>query len=258
MLIEERHIEIAKSIETNGKITISEITEKYNISDESARRDLRLLEKKGECKRTRGGAIALKQINTRPPADRNFDCMPVFENYREISRKAISLIKANDTVYITGGSFGHIILMLLPRDIHFTVIVNSVDMAKTLRSYENIETYIVGGKMRPSGSLVDSLALEFIRKLHFDSCFITGSGFTSDFGLSNGTDETAAFQRAVLNNSRKRYLLMPGVKIGTDAFIKVCDADAFDCVITDWECVDEQMSQLADKGINVISVEESK
>lgn len=110
--------------------------------------------------------------------------------------------------------------------------------------------------MRRSGSLVDSLATEFISRLHFDLCFITGAGLTGEFGLSNGTDETAAFQRTVIKNSRKKILLMPGVKIGVDSFIKVCDAEAFDMVITDWECVEEHISALEDKGLQVCVVEE--
>ena len=59
MFMEERHQEISDTIKTNGKITIAEITAKYGISDESARRDLRILEQKGICKRTHGGAILL-------------------------------------------------------------------------------------------------------------------------------------------------------------------------------------------------------
>ena len=41
MFIEERHQEILDTIKANGKITIAEITSKYGISDESARRDLK-------------------------------------------------------------------------------------------------------------------------------------------------------------------------------------------------------------------------
>ena len=62
MFMEERHQEIVDIIKTNGKITVSEITAKYGISDESARRDLRILEQKGICKRTHGGAIPARQI----------------------------------------------------------------------------------------------------------------------------------------------------------------------------------------------------
>ena len=38
MFMEERHQEISEIIKINGKITIAEITSKYGISDESARR----------------------------------------------------------------------------------------------------------------------------------------------------------------------------------------------------------------------------
>jgi len=124
------------------------------------------------------------------------------------------------------------------------------------RDFENLEVYIAGGKMRRSGSLVDSLATEFVSRLHFDICFITGGGLTADFGLSNGTDETASFQRAVIRNSRKCCLLIPSSKVGANAFIKVCDADVFDPIITDWDCVEEQVAALEEKGIHVTVVEE--
>lgn len=89
MFMEERHREISEALQANGKITIAEIAGKYGISDESARRDLRLLEQKGICRRTHGGALALGQVGIRPPADRDFDNMPIFENYREIARTAV-------------------------------------------------------------------------------------------------------------------------------------------------------------------------
>ncbi len=258
MFIEERHFEISEHIKSKGKISIGEITEKYNISDESARRDLRILEQKGICKRTRGGAILLSQIGIKPPVDRNFETMTVFPTYREIARIAVNLIKENDIIYITSGSFGHIMTSLLPTNIHFTIVVNSVDMGKELRNFENIDVYIAGGKMRRSGSLVDSFAIDFIEKMHFDKCFVTGAGLTANFGLSNGTDETASFQRAVIRNSRNKILLMPGAKIGLNSFIKVCDATVFETIVTDWECVEEQISALEEKGISITIAEESK
>lgn len=258
MFMEERHQEIIQMIQANGKITIAEITRKYSISDESARRDLRLLEQKGLCKRTHGGAIKSGQVSVRPPVDRVFEKMPIFDNYKEIARAAAGMIRENDTIYLAGGSFGYIMLSFLPQNIHYTVVVNSVDMAKELRFFANLDVYVAGGKMRQSGSLVDSLACEFVSRLHFDTCFITGAGVTAQFGLSNGTDETASFQRSVIQNSRQKYLLIPGVKVGVDSFIKVCDINAFDTVITDWECVEDQISAIEEKGVRVIVVEESK
>lgn len=255
MFMEERQQEIAQLIAANGTISVAEITQKYGISDESARRDLRLLEQKGLCQRTHGGAIRPQQVSVRPPTDRDFSKMPIFDNYREIARAAAAHIKRNDVVYLTGGSFGYIMLSFLPRDTPYTVIVNSIDIGKELRAWDNIEVYVTGGKMRQSGSMVDSLATEFVSRIHFDLCFITGAGLTAEFGLSNGTDETAAFQRAVIKNSRRKILLLPAHKIGKNSFIRVCPVESFHRVITDWDCLEEQVTAIEQAGVSVTVVE---
>lgn len=255
MFMEERHHQIIEKLKQSGKVTVADIAETYGISVESARRDLTQLERQGLCKRTHGGAILPQQVSVRPPLDRDFATMPVYDNYREIARTAASMIRKHDCIYLTGGSFGHIMTSFLPTDIPYTLVVNSVDIAKALRPFANVEVYLAGGKMRQSGSLVDSLATEFVSRMHFDLCFITGGGLTASFGLSNGTDETAAFQRAVIRNSRRKVLLLPGSKIGVDSFIKVCDATDFDTLITDWDCLDEQRTALEELGLAVITVE---
>jgi len=254
MFIEERHQEILALLEANGKVTIAGNAEKFGISDESARRDLRLLEQKGLCRRTHGGAILPGQVGKHPPADRDFDTMPIYDHYRRIARRAAGYIRENDTVFLTGGSFGHIMLEHLPREMPFTLVVNSADLAKALRAFPRLEVYVTGGKMRPSGSMTDSLAREFVGRLHFDLCFLTGAGLTAEFGLSNGTDETASFQRTVLANSRRRILLLPGEKIGSDAFIRVCAADQFHILITDGGCAEEHLTALKEAGPEVILV----
>lgn len=255
MFMEERQQQIADMIRQQGKVTIAEIVEQFSISDESARRDLRMLEKNGLCKRTRGGAMALHPVGMHPPVDRDYERMTIFDNYREIAKAAAQLIRPGECIYLTGGSLGYIIVPYLPRDFHYTLVINSVDVARALRGLDNVDVYLAGGKMRRSGSLVDSMAAEFLKRMHFDRCFLTGGGLTAEFGLSNVTDETATLQRTVIAGSRERILLMPSGKIGTDAFLKVCDADCFHRVITDWDVLEEQAAQLREMGIEVTVVE---
>lgn len=256
MLMEERQKEIADWLEKQHSLTIAEITERYGISSESARRDLRILESKGLCKRTYGGAWKPSQVSVRPPQDRNFDELPVFSNYDKIAQKAASYINKNDIVYLTGGSFGYLMLNHLPKDFFYTLVVNSIDLANRLRSMDNIDVYMAGGKMRRSASIVDTMATDFVSKLHFDLAFLTGGGLTADFGLSNGTDETATFQRKVIENSRKKILLLPSHKIGVNSFIKVCNIDCFDLLITDWNCVEDELTKIEEKGTEIYIVEE--
>ena len=257
MFIEERHQAILDFIQANGRISISDIQGKFYVSVDSARRDLRILEERGLLKRTHGGAIPIQQVGLCPSRHRDMKNMEIWGNYAAIAKKGAAFVKENDIVYLTSGSVGFIMLKYLPKDIKYTLVLNSVSLADELKFWDNVTVYIVGGKMRmhSTTSLVDSFATAFVKNMHFDVCFITGAGYDSDFGFSNGTDETAAFQRAVIDNSRKKILLMPNQKIGFKAFIKVCDTNKFDILITDWDSVEDELNKIKESGVKVIVVE---
>lgn len=41
------------------------------------------------------------------------------------------------------------------------------------------------------------------------------------------------------------------------SFVKVCGVDVFDTIITDWDCVEDQIAAIEEKGVEVIVVEEA-
>lgn len=260
MFIEERHQAILKIIQETGRISIGEIQERFDVSVDSARRDLRILEEQGLLKRTHGGAIPLQQAGMMPPRHREMKEMEVYENYAAIAKKGAEFVKENDIVYLTGGSLGFIMLQYLPRNIKYTLVINSVTLAEELKYWDNVTVYITGGKMRMDGTtpLVDSFATAFVKNMHFDICLMTGGGYDASFGFSNSTDETAAFQRAIIENTRKKILMMPNQKIGFKAFIKVCDTNKFDTLITDWDAVEDELNKIEDAGVQVTIAEKNK
>lgn len=257
MFIEERHQGILNIVNEKGRISISEIQELFKVSVESARRDLRILEEKSLLKRTHGGAIPLTQVGLMPPRVRDMKTMQVYDNYDAIAKKGAELVKENDIVYLTGGSLGFIMLKYLPRNIKYTLVVNSVTLAEELKYWDNITVYVVGGKMRQhsTASLVDSFATAFVKNMHFDISLMTAGGVDANFGISNGTDETATFQRAVIENTRKNILLIPNQRIGFKAFIKVCDVNKFHTLITDWDALEDELIKIEEAGVEVIVVE---
>lgn len=254
MFIEERHQAILDLIKQNGRISISEIQQNFEVSLDSARRDLRILEEKGLLKRTHGGAIPLLQAGFMPPRKRDFDTQEDHRNYRSIAQKAASCIKPGDIVYLTGGFFGFAMLKYLPRDFSYTLVLNSVTLACKLTDWDNVTVYVIGGKMRmnDSAAIADSMAVAFVRNLHFDLSFITGAGLTAQYGLSNSTDEMAAFQRAVIDNTRRSILLMPSEKIGVNAFVKVTELNRFAILITDSEAEEDELALIQETGIEVV------
>lgn len=257
MFIEERHQAILDIIKDNGRVSIGEIQEKFEVSVDSARRDLRILEEKGLLKRTHGGAIPIMQVGMIPPRHRDMKNLDLSDNYIAIAKKAAGFVKENDIVYLNSGSTGFIMVKYLPRDINYTIVLNYPTLADELKYWDNVTVYVVGGKMRMHGntSIVDSFATEFVKNMHFDISFMTGAGIEESFGFSNGTAETAVFQKTVIENSRKNILLLPNHKIGFKAFIKVCDTNKFDILITDWEAVEDELNRIEETGVKVIVVD---
>jgi len=260
MFLEERHQAILDIIKNEGRISIGAIQERFNVSVDTARRDLRILEKNGLLKRTRGGAIPLPRIGQSTPVKMQYhsnkDITNIYPNYDAIAAKAVEYIMPNDVVYITSGSIGFLMLKYLPIDYEFTVITNSIDNACILRKYENIKTYIIGGQMRPNGRMVDSMAQELVRSMNFDLSFLTGAGFTPDFGISNGTPETVVFQKIIANNTKRNIALFPSHKIGIKAFLKDVDMTKLDILITDSDVLEDDVSKFREKGLEVVIVGE--
>lgn len=268
MFIEERHDEILKIVNETGRISIGDIQEKFDVSVDSARRDLRMLEEKGLLKRTHGGAIPLNQIGLMPgrymdvKSFSDIKNMNVYPNYAAIAKKSAEFIKENDIVYLTSGSIGFIMLRYLPKNFPYTLVVNSVALADELKFWDNITVYITGGKMRmhSRGSIVDTLAANFVKNMNFDLNLITGGGYDAEFGLSNGTAETVNFQKTVIERSRKNVLMIPHQKLGyrARAFMKVCDADKFDVLVTDWDAVEDELAKIEEVGVKVVIAEQTE
>ena len=48
--------------------------------------------------------------------------------------------------------------------------------------------------------------------------------------------------------------MLPSAKLGFRAFIKVCDAGAFDTLITGWDAVEDELAKIEELGVEVIVV----
>ena len=108
MFIEERHQAILNMLKQNERISVDEITQKFNISVESARRDLRLLDEQGLLKKTHGGAIPVRQVASgKPPKITGRDITEIKPNYMAIAKRAVTMIKPGDVVFITSATVGY-------------------------------------------------------------------------------------------------------------------------------------------------------
>lgn len=252
MFIEERHQEIIRILSEKGRISNSEIQETFNISYDSAKRDLRLLEEQGLLKRTHGGAIPARQIGGNVIKNLSPDerVAEVKENYLTIAKEAVKTIEENDVVYITNASVGYLMAQNIG-DVSCTVVTNSISIAEVLRKKENITVILAGGEMQANGCFYDSFALSLINRLRFDKSFVTSACVSAKFGLSIQKSRSVELTNAVINNSKTVYGLYPVEKIGFDSVISICPTNKLNYIITDSDSSEDDLMQFEELGIKI-------
>ncbi|PDY30310.1 DeoR family transcriptional regulator [Bacillus thuringiensis] len=232
MFTEERREKILELLNTDGRVIAKNLAERFDMSIDSIRRDLSIMEKDGLLKRTHGGAIELTRVRNlaAEPAKRYSDSS-IYED--TIARVAVSYIQEGDSIFIGGASVHNAMLKYLP-EVSFTVITNSIEIAGYLREYKNIDTYLIGGKVKPSGNITDTLASELISRFSIDLYFSTGGGISLQ-GISTATPEVAYFSKRVSEIARRNICLVPHNKLGIDCFIRGESLKEIDIIITDEE-----------------------
>ncbi|EHQ88636.1 DeoR/GlpR family DNA-binding transcription regulator [Desulfosporosinus youngiae] len=256
MFAEERQELIRFRLKSLGRIFAKELAEEFQVSIDTIRRDLTTMEENGLLKRTHGGAVPLSKVR-RFPIDDRIRYSEGTEHQNAVAKLAVSFIEDGDTIFVGGASIHYVLLKYLPLDRNYTVITNSLIIAEKLQHYNNIETYIVCGKVKSEEGIVDPLAIEFIRTLRLDTAFLTGGGISVKHGLSSSTPEGAIFQRTVAEVSRRIVCLANFDKVGTEFFSKTIDLKDLDMLITDWEAPDEEIARIEQLGVKVLIAKEN-
>ena len=98
MFIEERHEAILRTLHEHGKVKVRDLSEKFQVTDDCIRKDLKVLENAGCLKRTYGGAILSQDY----PLERDVvDRRNVnVEKKAAIAEKALGLIRDNETIFL--------------------------------------------------------------------------------------------------------------------------------------------------------------
>ena len=251
MFTEERREKILELLNTDGRVIAKDLAERFDMSIDSIRRDLSIMEKEGLLKRTHGGAIELARVRNLAvePAKRYSDSS-IYED--TIAKVAASYIQEGDSIFMGGTSIHNAMLKYLP-EVSFTIITNSIEIAGHLREYKKIDTYLIGGKVKPSGNITDTLASELISRFSIDLYFSTGGGISLQ-GISTATPEVAYFSKRVSEIARRNICLAPHNKLGIDCFINGVLLKEIDLIITDEEASKKTIQEFEKQGKEIVIV----
>ena len=255
MFMEERQKNIIRKVNQTGRILVSEIQECYQVSADCARRDLRMLERKGLLQRTHGGAIAVNPKEIYPtPTYNPIDIKEIQTDYLAVAQKAIESIQNKDVIYITTSLIGYYMAENLPEDLTITILTNSVTIAEVLRKKMNISVILLGGVMSHRGHCHDFYTIQMIKNIRMDKAFLSHTALSLDFGATIHDPAGVEFGKAVMNNSGMNIGLYPSKKIGTNSIHSVCGIKDYDLLITDNNVSEDFLIQVRKLGVVIETV----
>ncbi|KPU42203.1 HTH-type transcriptional repressor GlcR [Oxobacter pfennigii] len=253
MLTEERKKKILQMIDNDGIVQIQSLADNFDVSIYTIRRDLADLEKKGLLKKTHGGAVKVEKAMWLPTVEEGMK--EAAAEKKAIAMRASKYIEDGDTIFLMGSTISHAMVPLIC-DMRLTVVTNSLDVAKIICSYENIETIIIGGKIKNyKGNILGSSAVYEMEKYSLDKAFIPCAGVQAKKGITTSTIDTADFTRAVIKASDENILITDYRKIGRITFSKICNIDQIQRLITDNKADKNELDEIARTGVSIDIVE---
>jgi len=256
MLTEERKKKMIEMVEKDGIVNIQRLADMFNVSIYTVRRDLSDLEQKGLLKKTHGGAVRVEKAMWLPTIEEGQKEAAAEKS--AIAAKAAQYIEDGDTVFLMGSTITQMIIPSISGK-KLTVVTNSLDVGKSLCPYDNIETIIIGGKIRNyKANILGSRAINEVLNYYFDKAFIACAGVQAKSGITTSTIETSDFTKAVINSTSENILVADYRKIGRTTFSKICDVSNVKRLITDDKADSNELDEILEKGVSIDIVKTTK
>lgn len=171
---------------------------------------------------------------------------------RAIGHTAARFVHEGDTIIIDAGVTTAYLALALRGQQCLTVITNSLPVLAALEGERGITLVTSGGVVRPeSRSLTGPEAEATFQKLRADKAFISATGLSVDFGLSNTNIPEATIKQAMIKAAREVILLVDYTKIGVESLVKITSIDTIHRLITDMGISSHDRLALTQRGIEV-------
>jgi len=232
MNLSERQTQIIEFLTSRGgTLSSSELTESFDVSVQTIRKDLNELSDLGVVRRVHGGITLPTQSRNLSFTNRQVINL---EEKKHIAQLTAALIPNGSSLFLGIGTTPSQIAEHLIYHTDLRVITNNLNAALALCSNQNIETYMVGGRVRPTDEdVVGEEATTHFRNFQVNYGICGVAGISESGHLLNFSSEESHLFKAILENCEKRVLVADHHKFLRSAPVKSGHLKEFDVLLTD-------------------------
>lgn len=213
MLSEQRYLMILELLEKNRSITVAELAGTLNISESTARRDLKALDRAGRLTKVFGGAVVSEGIfSAKEPTVAQKS--GIYRNEKmKIAKYAASLIGEDDFIFLDAGTTTGCMLEFIG-ETGASFVTNAVSHARKLAA-NGIHVLLTGGELKGSTeAVVGTTAVLSLRDYHFTMGFFGVNGISKTAGLTTPDMNEALVKKTAMEQCRESVVVCDHSKFG--------------------------------------------
>ena len=254
MLEAERQKLILKIVQERSIVSIADLVERLDASDATVRRDVIAMAERGEIRRVRGGAEAIRPRHESHLVGTPFTLsrdMQVLQK-RAIARAAAGLIEDGGSIIISGGTTTFALVEFLAERT-LDILTNSIPVVTQLLSTSRNRVTIPGGTIFREQSIVLSpFENDTIENFWAEKMF-TGCFGLNRFGLMEADPLIVQSHARLLRRTDKVIVLADSSKLRQRSSMIVAPLERVSTLVTDEGATDAELSLFREAGIEVIT-----
>ncbi|KQL37602.1 DeoR/GlpR family DNA-binding transcription regulator [Psychrobacillus sp. FJAT-21963] len=255
MLQEQRHQMIESFLKQQKAVKASELATLLDVSIDTVRRDLEVLENKGNVKRVHGGAILIQ--NTDNVVNKLFNEREVknLEKKQEVASLAIELIEEGQAIALNGGTTTIEIAKVLVESFkRLTIITNDLRILSILGANKHFNVILTGGFFNPDEfTLYGKQCEEILSNFNIDIAFITVNALSLEHGLTDFRMHEIGVIQTIMSRTKYKVVVADASKFETSSYINICPLKDIDLIVTDSSLSSNMVEEYSNQDIRILS-----
>lgn len=245
----QRAREILDVLNESGSARIQDIALRLNVTQETIRRNLTVLEHQGLVSKVHGG-VSLKNWGLEPSFEQRF--VQNQPTKRRIAQAVAGLIHDGASLIMDVGSTTAYVAQALRAKRDLLVVTNSLPVAQALAGQNGNRVFMAGGELRAhDGGAFGPDARAFVRQFRVRHAILSVAGVDAQAGFLLQDLPEAEFSRTIIACAEEAIIAADASKFGKTAPIKIAESEAFHRLVTDAPPPPDISDMLAEAGISV-------
>jgi DeoR/GlpR family transcriptional regulator of sugar metabolism len=250
MIAAVRRQKITEVVREKKSASVSELASIFSVTDETIRRDLKVLEAEGTIKRSYGGAYIQTGVDNL--VDANIRTTAYRDSKEIIAARCLQFINNGDTVFLDNSTTCFYIAKAI-QDMRITVLTNNLMITNLLAKCQNINLICIGGNYSSTEkAFFGPITKQTLENYYVDTAFLSSRSLSLQSGITDSTDRWNDVRQIVLKHSQRTYFVADYTKFDNTSFVHLCDFSEATGIITDRELRQEWHDDLKQAGCILI------